>query len=84
MLGWLWTLVVGGVIGAVAGMVTSRDLPAGIIGDVIAGLAGAWLGQRLLGSWGPSLAGMALIPAIIGAVVLVILVAALFGMRQRS
>ncbi|MGT2660104.1 GlsB/YeaQ/YmgE family stress response membrane protein, partial [Streptococcus urinalis] len=30
------------------------------------------LGQALLGTWGPSLAGMALIPSIIGAVIVVL------------
>ncbi|MTB36573.1 GlsB/YeaQ/YmgE family stress response membrane protein, partial [Streptococcus uberis] len=32
----------------------------------------AYIGQALLGTWGPSLAGMALIPSIIGAVIVVI------------
>ncbi|MGU9546302.1 GlsB/YeaQ/YmgE family stress response membrane protein, partial [Bacillus cereus] len=56
MLGWLWSLIVGGVIGALAGAITSRDVPMGIIGNIIAGLVGAWIGQSLLGTWGPSLA----------------------------
>jgi len=83
MLGWLWSLIVGGVIGALAGALTSRDIPAGIFGNIIAGLVGAWLGQSLLGSWGPSLAGMALVPSILGAVVLVLIVSAIFGMRKK-
>ena len=53
MLGWLWSLIVGGVIGALAGAITSRDVPMGIIGNIIAGLVGAWIGQALLGTWGP-------------------------------
>jgi len=77
-------LIVGGVIGALAGVITSRDVPAGILGNIIAGLVGAWIGQALLGTWGPSLAGMAVIPSIIGAVILVLIVSALFGMRKRS
>ncbi|BDZ30649.1 GlsB/YeaQ/YmgE family stress response membrane protein [Lactiplantibacillus sp. WILCCON 0030] len=84
MLGWIWSLIVGGVIGALAGVITSRDVPAGILGNIIAGLVGAWIGQALLGTWGPSLAGMAVIPSIIGAVILVLIVSALFGMRKRS
>ncbi|EMG25810.1 hypothetical protein SPJ1_1221 [Streptococcus parauberis KRS-02083] len=43
----------------------------GWIANIVAGLVGAWVGQALLGSWGPSLAGMALIPSIIGAVLVV-------------
>ncbi|MCK8606464.1 GlsB/YeaQ/YmgE family stress response membrane protein, partial [Leuconostoc citreum] len=34
--------------------------------------------------WGPSLAGMALIPSIIGAVILVLVVSYLFGIRSRG
>ncbi len=70
----IWTLIIGGVIGAIAGALTSRDLPAGWIGNIVAGLVGAWLGEKLLGSWGPSIADMALIPSILGAVILVVIV----------
>ncbi|MDV0429496.1 GlsB/YeaQ/YmgE family stress response membrane protein [Lactiplantibacillus sp. DA1] len=83
MFGWLWSLIVGGVIGALAGAITSRDVPMGIIGNIIAGLVGAWIGQALLGTWGPSLAGMALVPSILGAIILVLIVSAIFGMRKK-
>lgn len=55
----------------------------GIIGNIIAGLVGAWIGQALLGTWGPSLAGMALVPSILGAIILVLIVSAIFGMRKK-
>ncbi|MGY5271137.1 GlsB/YeaQ/YmgE family stress response membrane protein [Lactiplantibacillus plantarum] len=83
MLGWLWSLIVGGVIGALAGAITSHDVPMGIISNIIAGLVGAWIGQALLGTWGPSLAGMALVPSILGAIILVLIVSAIFGMRKK-
>ena len=83
MLGWLWSLIVGGVIGALAGTITSRDVPMGIIGNIIAGLVGAWIGQALLGTWGPSLAGMVLVPSILCAIILVLIVSAIFGMRKK-
>ncbi|AVK63675.1 GlsB/YeaQ/YmgE family stress response membrane protein [Lactobacillus sp. CBA3606] len=83
MFGWLWSLIVGGIIGALAGAITSRDVPAGIFGNIVAGLVGAWIGQALLGTWGPSLAGMALVPSILGAVILVLIVSAVFGMRKK-
>ncbi|PWF99493.1 GlsB/YeaQ/YmgE family stress response membrane protein [Levilactobacillus bambusae] len=84
MFSWLWTLIIGGIIGALAGMLTSRDLPAGIIGNIVAGLVGSWLGEVVLGSWGPHIAGMALFPSIIGAVVLVLIVSAIFGLSKRK
>lgn len=82
-MGTLWTLIIGGVIGAIAGYLTSRDLPMGIIGNIIAGLVGSWLGERLLGSWGPSVADMAILPSIVGAVVLVLITSLVFSSMKK-
>ena len=46
----------------------------GWIANIVAGLVGSAIGQALLGSWGPSFAGMALVPSIIGAVIVVAVV----------
>ncbi|MDR7001750.1 GlsB/YeaQ/YmgE family stress response membrane protein [Neobacillus niacini] len=70
---FIWSLIVGGIIGWVAGLVAGRNIPGGIIGNIIAGFVGAWLGSLILGNWGPNVANFAIIPAIIGAVVLVFL-----------
>ncbi|WP_159564016.1 GlsB/YeaQ/YmgE family stress response membrane protein [Streptococcus halichoeri] len=70
-MGVIWTLIVGGIIGLVAGAITKKGGSMGWIANIVAGLVGAYVGQALLGSWGPSLAGMALIPSIIGAVIVV-------------
>jgi len=50
----LWMLIVGGIIGWLAGLITGRDVPGGIIGNIIAGFIGAWLGGLILGDWGTS------------------------------
>lgn len=71
---WLWVLIVGAIIGAIAGAITSKGHSMGWISNILAGLVGASLGQAILGSWGPSLAGMALIPSIVGAVIVVAVV----------
>lgn len=65
MLSLIWTLIIGGVIGAIAGAITSRSMPLGWIGNIVGGLIGAW---------GPQLADIAILPAIVGAVILVFLV----------
>lgn len=49
----------------------------------IQGLVGSAIGQALLGSWGPQLAGMALIPSIIGAIIVVAVVSFFLG-RSRG
>ncbi|MFL4358043.1 GlsB/YeaQ/YmgE family stress response membrane protein [Streptococcus uberis] len=71
-MGIIWTLIVGGIIGLIAGALTKHGGSMGWIANILAGLVGAYIGQGLLGTWGPSLAGMALIPSIIGAVIVVI------------
>ena len=73
-MGVIWSLIVGAIIGAIAGAITSKGAAMGWISNIVAGLVGSWLGEALLGSWGPHLAGMALIPSIIGAVILVVIV----------
>ncbi|AIG65556.1 GlsB/YeaQ/YmgE family stress response membrane protein [Weissella tructae] len=76
-MGWIWTLIIGAVIGAVGGAITKTSM--GWVTNILAGLVGSWLGETLLGSWGPQLAGMALIPSIIGAVIVVVFVSWLMG-----
>mgnify|MGYP001380915723 CR=1 FL=1 len=71
---WLWSVIVGAIIGVVAGAITNKGKSMGWIANILAGLVGSSIGQALLGTWGPSLAGMALIPSIAGAVILVLVV----------
>jgi len=49
---------------------------------MFAGLIGSSVGQALLGSWGPSLAGMALIPSIVGAIIVIAVVEFFFGKNR--
>ena len=70
----IWSLIVGAIIGVIAGAITSKGKSMGWIAYILAGLVGSAVGQALLGSWGPSLAGMALMPSIIGAVIVVAVV----------
>lgn len=79
MLHLIWELIIGAVIGIIAGMITSRNIPLGWIGNIIAGLVGSWLGEKLFGQWGPSVAGMAIFPSIIGAIILVLIVSLIMG-----
>ncbi|KRL83374.1 GlsB/YeaQ/YmgE family stress response membrane protein [Ligilactobacillus apodemi] len=74
MLHWIWVLIVGAIIGAIAGALTKNGGSMGWISNILAGLIGSSIGEALLGAWGPQLAGMAIIPSLIGAVILVLLV----------
>ena len=68
-----------GEIGAVAGAILNKGNSMGIIANVVAGLVGASVGQAILGEWGPSLAGMALIPSIVGAIIVIAVVSFFTG-----
>ena len=47
-MGFIWSLIIGGIIGWLAGLILGRDIPGGVIGNIIAGFIGAWLGSLLL------------------------------------
>ena len=83
MFHWIWVLIVGGVIGLIAGALTGRGQSMGWIANILAGLIGSSIGQALLGSWGPQVAGMAIVPSILGAIILVLIVSFVLGMTNR-
>ncbi|MDN3018811.1 GlsB/YeaQ/YmgE family stress response membrane protein [Paenibacillus sp. BSR1-1] len=83
-MGFIWSLIVGGIIGWLAGLIVGRNIPGGIIGNIIAGFVGAWLGTMILGNWGPRVADFAIIPAIIGAAVLVLLLSFIMRAFRRA
>lgn len=80
---WIWVLIVGAIIGAITGVITRRSGAMGWISNIIAGLVGSAIGEALLGHWGPQLAGMAIIPSLIGAIIAVAVVS-FFLMRSSK
>lgn len=83
-MGFLWSLIIGGVLGWLAGLILGRDVPGGVIGNIIAGFIGAWLGSFLLGNWGPVIGGFYFVPALIGAIVLVLIVSMILRSMRKS
>lgn len=70
---WIVTLVIGGIIGWLASLVMKTDAQMGLVGNVIVGIVGSFVGFWLAGVLGIS-AGSALggyIIAVVGAVVLI-------------
>lgn len=79
MFHWIWVLIIGGLIGLAAGAITHRGGSMNWIANIAAGLIGSSLGEAVLGEWGPQLAGMAIFPSLIGAIILVVLVSWIIG-----
>ncbi|AST96487.1 MULTISPECIES: GlsB/YeaQ/YmgE family stress response membrane protein [Shouchella] len=79
----IWNLIVGGLIGWAAGAITGRDIPFGIIGNIIAGFIGANIGAAIFGSWGPTLGDFAILPALLGAIILVAIVSLILRLFRK-
>ncbi|ANU28473.1 GlsB/YeaQ/YmgE family stress response membrane protein [Planococcus versutus] len=84
-MGFILYLIMGGIIGWIAGMILGKNVPGGIIGNIIAGIIGAWLGGMILGDFGPVIWDIAIVPALIGALIFVFVLSLIMGsMRKRS
>ena len=77
MLGFIWFIIMGGIIGWVASMIMNRDASMGKFLNVVVGIVGSFIGNTLfsfilgsgsIGSWPPDIMGI--VSALIGAVVL--------------
>ncbi|HLQ87180.1 GlsB/YeaQ/YmgE family stress response membrane protein [Ligilactobacillus aviarius] len=84
MLHWIWVIIVGALIGAIAGWITRRGDSMNWFFNIIAGLLGSYLGEALLGSWGWEVAGMAIFPSVIGATVLVLVSVMVLNLLRKD
>ena len=87
VIGVLVYLVIAGLIGALADAVVPGHIPFGWLGAILAGVVGSWLGVWIFNAMGvgagPVLAGIPIIPALVGAVILAFLLEALMGTSRR-
>ncbi|MCL6604161.1 MAG: GlsB/YeaQ/YmgE family stress response membrane protein [Paenibacillus sp.] len=82
----IWILIVGGLIGWFSGNVIGKDVPGGIVGNIVVGFIGSWLGTELLGTRGPLVGGFYIIPAIVGSILALLILFAITrtgGYRKR-
>lgn len=77
MLGFIWFIIMGGVIGWLASMVMRRDASMGIVLNIVVGIIGSFIGNSVLsfllgggsiGAWPPDWSGV--LGALVGAIVL--------------
>ena len=71
LIGLALTLFMSGLLGWAADAVVPGQLPGGFIGAIVAGIIGGFLGKLVLGNLGPELFGVRIIPAFVGAVIVV-------------
>ncbi|AGY56903.1 GlsB/YeaQ/YmgE family stress response membrane protein [Gloeobacter kilaueensis] len=83
ILSFLLFLVVAAVCAFIAEAIVPGRVPGGWLVAAIFGIIGAWLGAALFGNFGPVLAGVALLPTIIGSAILVFVVSLFSGYVVR-
>ncbi|MCU0252043.1 MAG: GlsB/YeaQ/YmgE family stress response membrane protein [Vicinamibacterales bacterium] len=71
-MGWIITLVIGGIVGWLASIVMKTNAQMGLIANVLVGIVGALIGGWLAGLLGLATAGIGgWVVSIIGAMVLI-------------
>jgi uncharacterized membrane protein YeaQ/YmgE (transglycosylase-associated protein family) len=73
ILSFLLMLVVAAVCAWIADALVPGTIPGGFLVSAVVGVLGAWVGASLFGSWGPALAGVPILPAILGSALLIFL-----------
>lgn len=79
MIAFLLSLVVGGIIGWAAEAIMGREVPGGVLGNIILGFIGAWVGSLIFGDFGWVVQGFAVFPAVLGALIVVFLFGLIAG-----
>lgn len=77
MLSIILMIIISGLVGWVASLIIGGNLPFGVIGYIFVGLLGSWLGQSLLGQWGPVIGNIYIIQALLIAVMITIVIESL-------
>ena len=83
-MGLILFLIIGGVIGWIAGLILGKDIPGGIIGNIVAGVIGSWIGSLLFGEWGPEFQDIYVFPALLGAIIFIVLLSIILKILNRS
>lgn len=85
ILGFILYLIVAAACAWIADYLTPGVIPGGFVTSAIFGVIGAWLGGMLMGSFGPALAGVSLIPAILGSALFIFIIGLLSrGFYRRA
>jgi len=66
-MGWIVTIVIGGIIGWLASIVMKTNAQMGLIANVVVGVVGS-----LLGSWIAGLLGVASTSAVVGYIISIV------------
>lgn len=77
----MWSLIVGAIIGSIAGSIANSKESKGCLYNILTGIVGSWIGERLFGDFGPVIADYAVFPSILGAIIFLAVMNLFFGRR---
>jgi uncharacterized membrane protein YeaQ/YmgE (transglycosylase-associated protein family) len=77
-------LIVAAVCALIAARLVPGTIPGGFFTAAVFGVIGAWIGGKMIGSFGPDLAGVSLLPCILGSAVLVFVLSLVSHQVKRS
>jgi len=77
-MGWIVTLIIGGIVGWLASLVMKTDAQMGLLGNIVVGIIGSSLGFWLAGTLGIAASGsvMGWVVAVAGAALLIVILRA--------
>lgn len=88
MLGFLVMLLVAAIVGFIGDALVPGRMPGGWVGAIIAGLVGSAIGGYVFNALnvptGPVIGGLAIIPSILGAALVVLVLGAVSGRMARG
>ena len=61
-----------------------NTVPGGMVTSAVVGVIGAWIGGTMIGSYGPDLFGVSLIPSILGSGILIFALSYVSGTLPKS
>lgn len=80
---WIWAIIIGGIVGAIAKLLMPGRDPGGFIITILLGIAGSfvatWLGQAI--GWYRNGEGAGFIASIIGAIIILFVYRMFVGRR---
>lgn len=83
LLGFILYLIIAAACAYVGERLVPGRVPGGFFTSAIVGIIGAWIGSSLMGHLGPDVAGVALIPCILGSALLIFIFTMLAGGFRR-
>lgn len=83
-MGWIISLIIGGIVGWLASIIMKTNAQMGIIANVLVGIVGSWLGFWLAGMLGLTGGAIVRFAIAVGGAVLLIFILRALGIFKKA